>query len=279
MQASRKPLSPVISSVHYGSKPTDGGYLIVEKDMYDTVRSDPIASKYLRRYVGSRELVRNLDRWCLWLEGLHPTEIKQSSEIKSRLESVSKFRSSSKKRATRELASTPHLFAERRLPTTDFCCLPSVVSETRRYFTADYLPKTTVPSNLCFFVEDPDGLAFALASSSMLITWQKTVGGRLKSDIRFSNVLVWNTFPVPALDESTREEIISAGQSILKARALHPERSLADSYDPLAMEPSLIKAHDALDRAVDKAFGAPGKIATERERQETLFNSYNKYRI
>ena len=117
---------------------------------------------------------------------------------------------------------------------------------------------------------------FALASSSMFITWQKTIGGRLKSDLRFANTLTWNTFPVPELDEKTRQRIIKAGKKVIDARALHPERSLAEHYNPLAMAPELIKAHDALDREVDRAFGAPRKLTTVRQRQELLFANYEK---
>ena len=125
-------------------------------------------------------------------------------------------------------------------------------------------------------VSDPNGLQFALISSSMFITWQKTVGGRIKSDYRFSSTLTWNTFPVPELDDKTRQRIIKAGKKVLDARALHPERSLAEHYNPLAMAPELIKAHDALDREVDKAFGASRKLTTVRQRQELLFANYEK---
>ena len=108
----------------------------------------------------------------------------------------------------------------------------------------------------------------------MFITWQKTIGGRLKSDLNFANTLTWNTFPVPELSDRQRDAIIKAGQKVLDARALHPERSLADHYNPLAMDPVLVKAHDGLDREVDKAFGAPRKLRTERQRQELLFGNY-----
>jgi len=98
----------------------------------------------------------------------------------------------------------------------------------------------------------------------------------LKSDLRFSNTLTWNTFPVPNLDSTSKERIIAAGKKVLEARELHPERSLADHYNPLAMDPALLKAHDALDKEVDKAFGAPRKLTTERQRQELLFENYSK---
>lgn len=123
---------------------------------------------------------------------------------------------------------------------------------------------------------DPEGLLFGLISSSMFITWQRAVGGRLESRLSFANTLTWNTFPVPELDEKTRERIIDAGKKVLAARELHPERSLADHYHPKGMTRELLKAHDALDREVDKAMGAARKLTTERQRQELLFANYAK---
>ncbi|MCS5480950.1 hypothetical protein NYP18_15000, partial [Corynebacterium sp. YIM 101645] len=159
-------------------------------------------------------------------------------------------------------------------PKTDYLCIPSVVSETRKYFIAARYDANTISSNLVFNTPDEDGLQFALISSSMFITWQRTVGGRMKSDLRFANTLTWNTFPVPELDEKIRQRVIDAGKKVLAARELYPERSLAQHYNPLSMAPELIKAHDALDREVDKAFGAPRKLTTERQRQELLFANY-----
>lgn len=150
------------------------------------------------------------------------------------------------------------------------------MSERRDYFTVQRYEQEIIASDLVYTAEDPDGLMFALASSSMFMTWQKTIGGRLESRIRFANTLTWNTFPVPELDEKTRQRIINAGKKVLDARALHPERSLAEHYNPLAMAPELIKAHDALDREVDKAFGAPRKLTTVRQRQELVFANYEK---
>ena len=108
----------------------------------------------------------------------------------------------------------------------------------------------------------------------MFMAWQRTIGGKIKSDLRFSNTLVWNTFPVPELLEKQLEAIIKAGKKVLQARELRPERSLAEHYQPLTMDPDLLKAHDKLDRAVDKAFGAPKKLTTEKQRQELLFANY-----
>ena len=110
----------------------------------------------------------------------------------------------------------------------------------------------------------------------MFITWQKMIGGRLESRLRFGSTLTWYTFPVPALEDKDRERIIKAGKEILEARAFHPERSLSEHYNPLAMDMALVKAHDALDREVDKAFGAERKLSNERQRQELLFANYSR---
>lgn len=108
----------------------------------------------------------------------------------------------------------------------------------------------------------------------MFLAWQRAVGGTLESRLRFSATVVWNNLPLPEVSDSAREKIIAAGRAVLDARALHPGRSLADHYNPLAMDPTLLKAHDALDRVVDKAFGARKPLRTEEERQEVLFKRY-----
>jgi len=276
VEKQKKPLSPELSPAVFGNMARDGGNLLVEADQYEEVMSDPIAAKYVRPFRGSRELMHGLERWCLWLDGANPGDIAKSPILRQRLQAVAEFRAASKAASTRKMADTPYLFGQRSQPQTDYLCLPKVVSERRKYFTVQRYSADVIASDLVFHAQDPNGLQFALASSSMFITWQKTVGGRLKSDLRFANTLTWNTFPVPELDEKTRERIIKAGQKVLDARALHPDRSLAEHYNPLAMAPELLKAHDALDREVDKAMGAARKLTTERQRQELLFANYAK---
>ena len=127
-----------------------------------------------------------------------------------------------------------------------------------------------------FAMPDDTGLQFGLISSSMFITWQKAVGGRIKSDPRFASTLTWNTFPVPPLKPVERQAIALAGKAVEATRGLHPERSLAVAYDPLAMDPNLIKAHDDLDRSVDKAFGATKRLSNNMQRLELLFESYER---
>ncbi|MGV0390124.1 DNA methyltransferase [Corynebacterium phoceense] len=272
------PISPELTEAQRGSQPTDGGNLIVGPEDYDAVASDEIAAKYLRPFRMGRELVRGLDRWCLWMatEDFDPEDIEKSPVLAERVTAVRDTRKRSTKLATQKSASTPHLFQENRQPDFDYVGIPSVVTEDRAFYTVQHLSKDVIAGNKVYVAKDPTGLLFALISSSMFITWQKSVGGRLKSDLNFSNQLTWNTFPVPALSEEQRQGIVEAGKRIIEARRKYPERSLADLYRSDAMEPELIAAHDALDEEVDKAFGAPGRLTTERERQELLFASYSK---
>lgn len=268
------PISAEIRPATFGNMARDDGNLLVEVDEYEKVIADPYAAKYVRPFRGSRELLHGLDRWCLWMVDLDPADVTRSPELRKRLEAVREFRSKSSASSTRDMAATPHLFGQRSHQDIDYLCIPRHVSATRRYFIAARYDRHIISGDANFVIPDPDGSLFALLSSSMFITWQRTTGGRIKSDLRFASTLTWNTFPVPSLDAATRAQIIKAGQDVLDARALHPERTLADAYNPLAMDPTLVKMHDALDRVVDKAFGATRKLTSEKQRLELLFASY-----
>lgn len=270
-----KPLAATLPEVRYGNKPTDGGSFIVERDEYAAFAADPIASKYLRRFVGARELIHGEDRWCLWLTDLEPSDLQRSALLKQRVEGVRSFRLASKAASTRAAASTPHLFRQIAPTTQSYICIPRHVSETRAYFPVARVSADTIASDATFIADDPDGFAFAVISSAAFIAWQKTIGGRIKSDLRFNKLLTWNTFPLPPLSDEQRATIITGGQAVLDARASHPERSLADHYNPLAMAPDLLRAHRQLDAAIDKALGLRG-AATEDSRLRALFTSYQQ---
>lgn len=271
----RNVLSESLPSVSMGSMPRDGGHLLINsEDEFLKVMADPVAKKYVRPYVMGNELINGIPRWCLWLVDLDPIDISHSPELRSRLEAVRRSRLQSRAGSTREMASTPHLFGQRSKPTVPFLAIPKVFSENRLFATTAHLPESDVPGDKVYWCDDPDGFTFAIISSSMFITWQKTVGGRLESRPSFSNTVVWNNLPLPPVLTSLREQIIEAGKGVLGARELHPERSLAELYNPLAMDPVLLKAHAALDRAVDKAFGATRALHSNEERQQILFDRY-----
>lgn len=267
-----RPGNTVLPVADYGNKPTDGGNLLVPVAEYDSVASDAIASKYLRRFIGARELVHNKDRWCLWLEGATASEIRSSSVLRSRVNEVRKMREKSTKLATKEKAATPHLFDERRQPLTDYLAIPRHVGEHRPYFLAARYPSAVICSDANFMAADPDGLALGILSSSMYVAWMRAIGGRIKSDLRFSNTFTYNTFPLPPLSEADSVAISAAAKEIVRVRELYAPRSLASLYDPTAIPPALVAAHDALDKHIDKVFLYDG--SSELERQQFLFRLY-----
>lgn len=272
------PLAPILPTVRFGSKPADGGHLIIEAKDYPRFAADTIAAKYLRPFRMGREVVRGLDRWCLWMdtEDFDPRDIERSPLLKERVQECSTFRSHSTKQITKDGAKTAHLFQENHQPPGPYVGIPSVVSETRRFYTVAHFSEDVIAGNQLYTALDPDGFLFAIISSSMLMTWQMTIGGRLESRLRFANKVVWNTLPLPAVSDKQRADIIAAGQGILEARAEQPGVSLADMYNPLAMSPSLLKAHRALDRAVDRAFGARKALETNEQRLAILFKRYQE---
>ena len=268
------PLSPELPPMRAGSMPNDAGHLIVSPDEYDTAINDEVAATYLRPFRMGRELINNIDRWCLWLVDASPSEIRSSPFVSARIAAVRDARAASNRVSTQKLAATPHLFGENHQPPVAYLAVPRVFSERRSYATAVRLGPDVIAGDKVYTCPDEDGFAFAIISSSMFIVWQKTIGGRLKSDPSFSNTVVWNTLPLPLVTEKIRSEIIEAGKGVQAARDLHPNWSLADHYSPLGMTPELLKAHRALDRVVDKALGARKAMHTMEDRQAVLFQRY-----
>ncbi|HZJ49054.1 MAG TPA: DNA methyltransferase, partial [Acidimicrobiia bacterium] len=269
-----EPLSPELSEVAKGSMATDGGNFIVTAEDLPAVLADPIARKFVRKYVGSKELLNGLERWCLWLEDASATELKRSAILSERVELVREMRLASTAATTRDYPHH-HLFRQRGItPAEVFVAMPEVSSENRPYFPVARLDPGVIVSNKVYGGADPDGVLFAIASSSMLLTWLRTIGGRMKSDLSFSSTIVWNSFPLPELNSDLRAAIARAGAHVLAARAEDPERSLAQHYSAGSMSNILIGAHAALDELVDGAFGLSNVGASEEPRQEVLFASY-----
>lgn len=269
------PLSPEMPEVEKGSMPTDGGYLVVTPEQYPTVAADAIAAKYLRPYIGSRELLNGQKRWCLWLVDLDPADVRRSPLLAYRIEQVRQFRQASTAASTRSYPHH-HLFRQfGRTQTGPFLGIPEVSSENRRWLPVAYLDADVIVSNKVYAAPDDGGLLFAVVSSSMFITWMKTVGGRMKSDLSFSSTITWNNFPIPPLTDTARAGIIRGGQRVIEARAQHADRSLASHYHPLAMDPTLVNPHLDIDRHLDRAFGLTG-TPTEIERQTALLNAYTQ---
>ena len=269
-----KPLSPEVKEIFYGSKPADGGNYVVDESAYPEVAADPVAARFLRPYVGSKELIHGRRRWCLWLREATNADVAQSPLLSERIKRVERFRAASTAAPTRDYPHH-HLFRQYGLVSdTPFIGLPEVSSENRRYLPVAYLEPEVIISNKVYGAPDDGGLLFALASSAMFIAWMRAVGGRMKSDLSLSSTITWNNFPVPCLKPEDRQAIIETGKGILVARDLYEDWSLAELYDPDAMPPELHAAHDALDIVVDQAFGADRPLRSNEERLTILFERY-----
>lgn len=262
----------------YGSKPVDGGFLILEpQEKHALVNECPAAKKFIRRFRGSQELINGRERFCLWLVDSNPSDWRGLAPVMGRVKEVQHFRLRSTKGQTREQATTPYAFGEIRQPKTDYLAIPEVSSETRKYLPIGFLSADVVASNLLYTVANATNYTFGVLVSAMHMAWMRTVAGRLKSDYRYSAGLVYNTFPWPTPDTKQRGAIEKAAQAVLDARAprLAAGASLADLYDPLTMPADLLRAHQQLDHAVDRAYRTAAFL-TERERVEYLFGLYEK---
>lgn len=270
------PLSPMLPRVSFGSLSLDDGNLTLDSHAeYEEAMTDPIAAKYVREYRNGRELINGLERWCLWLVDAPASDILESRFLRRRVEAVRTMRMNAKRPKTVECAATPHLFGENHQPNDTYLAVPVVFSARRPYATCAILPQSVIAGQKLHTGIDPDGFTFAVTASKMFITWQKAIGGRLKSDCQFSNTVVWNTLPLPKLSDAMRGKVIEAGRVVIEARANHPGESLADLYSPLLMHPDLIKAHENLDKIVDVAFGADRWLRDDNDaRLEVLFDSY-----
>jgi hypothetical protein len=257
-----------------GSKPIDGGHLILNaEEATDLLVAEPAVRPYLRPYVGARELINGGDRWVLALQNASPTELRAMPRVLERLDRVREFRLKSTSLGTRALADTPTLFHVTVIPDGPFLAIPEVSSERREYVPLAYLEPPTVPSNLVRVVPDADLWQFGVLTSRMNMAWLRNIGGRLKSDLRYSIGIVYNTFPWPEADDRAKDRIRALAGAVLEARAAHPGASLADLYDPRTMPPALRKAHRTLDEAVERLYRAK-PFADLRERVEHLLGLY-----
>jgi len=223
-----------------------------------------------------RELINGTDRWCLWLRDAEPGELRKSSFLKKRVDACAEYRRNAPMKGDAyKHRATPWLFRDDHQPSTNYLAIPKVFSEDREYMTCDWYTPDIIAGDMVYTSPDRDGLAFAVIESRMFMTWQQTIGGRLESRCRFSNTVVWNNLPLPALDDETRTALIEAGRNVLVARANHPGQSLADLYDPDYMPTDLRAAHRELDKVADVAFGARKWLKDDDDaRLQVLFKSY-----
>lgn len=270
----RETLSAAMPPVRYGSLPSDGGGLSVTPAEYP--HQDAVAQKYLRPYYGSKELVRGIERWVIWMpDGPEPGDLSKSQFLSDRLGRVRRFRVESVNPDTQDLADQPYRWFHNAQPTTPYIGIPAQVSQTRRWYTIAHLDPEVIASNTLYTADDPSGFLFALLSSSMFMSWIRSIGGAIKSDLRYSKSIVHNTFPLPTkIEDGQRDAVIDAGKLLLAARDNHAGATLRDLYEPLAVPADVVAAHDAIDKAVDRIFDARKRRWDHDNRVEHLLGRY-----
>ncbi len=271
-----KPICDV-PPMYLGNKPSDGGNLILSaEERLNILSHEPYLEKYIRPYIGAVEFINRKERYCFWLTNASPSDLRNSKELRARLEAVRKMRMESTATPTREKANTPHLFFFISQPTTNYLLVPSTSSENRRYIPIGFLPPDTIASNAATIVPNATLLHFGVLTSNVHMAWMRAVCGRLKSDYRYSGAIVYNNFPWPNPTAEQKARIEQTAQTILDARALYPDCSLADLYDEVTMPPELRKAHQQNDKAVMQAYGFWNKLNTETECVAELMKMYQE---
>ena len=270
------PLSDVPSFVR-GCQPTDdGNFILTEEEKDKLVQHDPQTSQFMRPFMMGKDFLMRKPRYCIWLKGANPVEIKKCPFILERIAKVREYRLKSTKAATRAKAETPTLFDEIREPKSIYIGFPTVSSEKRRYVPIDYLDKDIIPGNKIYFMENASLYHFGVITSNVHMAWMRATCGRLEMRYNYSNTIVYNNFPWPNPTVEQIARIEQTAQAILDARAQYPESSLADLYDELTMPIELLKAHQDNDRAVMKAYGFDVKTMTESQCVAELFKLYQE---
>lgn len=315
IQKRRGPICAVPEMVK-GSQPTDGGNLLLtDEEKIDLLAKEPDAAQWIRPFLGAEEFLHGIKRWCLWLKDCPPGDLSKLKLVKARVQKVREMRIASTKLITQKLADSPIIFGEDRQVGTEYLLIPRVSSERRKYVPVGYLPGNTICSDANFMLPNAQLFHFAVLCSHMHMAWMRYVCGRLKSDFRYSNTIVYNNFPWPSavnylpkvpqaqsihtqtateniaknkLDATSAKliaKIEAAAQAVLDARAVHQTglpagtapSTLAQLYDPTTMPANLAKAHAALDKAVDAAYQSDGSASHYANDGERVAFLFRRY--
>ena len=273
----REPICNV-PEISRGSDAIDDGNLLLNlEDKNALIAKNPGVETWIHPFLMGREFLNNIPRFCIWLKGVNPSEIKKYPLVYERVEKVKKFRESSKRIQTLKAAKFPYLFGEERHPESDYLAIPKVSSENRTYIPIGFCTKDIICGDKLFNLPNANLYHFGMLTSLMHNTWMRYTCGRLKSDYSYSNTIVYNNFPWPENPtDKQKESVEKAAQNVLDARLQFANSSLADLYDPNTMPPVLVKAHQALDKAVDVCY-RPQPFTSEAKRIEFLFELYDKY--
>jgi hypothetical protein len=257
-----------------GNNPTDCGHLLLTpSEKAALLASYPPAGKFVRRYMGSKDAINGIERYCLWVDDDELDAALSIPPIRQRIADVAAARQGSPSQEIRESAAFPHRFRRRPAVASSALIFPSVCSDRRDYLTIGSIGSDTIVSNTAFAVYNPPMHLLALISSRMHLLWARTVSGRLKDDIRYSNTLVYNTYPVIDLSEEQKQVLAGHTMAILRARGRYPGKSLAWLYNPDTMPPDLLSVHNDNDVFVEEhLYGR--KYRDDFHRIESLFEMY-----
>ncbi|MBS0309231.1 MAG: class I SAM-dependent DNA methyltransferase, partial [Proteobacteria bacterium] len=274
LQNLRNPICNV-PEISFGNMPNDGGHLLLSDDEKNgLVQAEPAAEKSIRPFLGADEFINNLKRWCLWLGGISPNELRTMPNVMRRVKAVQDLRLASTRDATRKLAEVPTLFGEIRQTDEPYILVPRHSSENRAYIPMGYLGPDVICGDSNSMIPNATLYHFGMLTSTMHMAWVRAVCGRLESRYRYSNTIVYNNYPWPQDPSDKQQQAVeTAAQAVLDARAAFPGSSLADLYDPLSMPPALVKAHQALDKAVDACYGKQ-TFQSDAQRVAFLFDLY-----
>lgn len=259
-----------------GNNYTKSGPLILTSDEKDfLLKNNPLAEKYIRPFTGADEFLKSRNKWCLWLVDAEPNDINVMPLVKDRVEKVRQERLLSNDKETREKSVlVPHLFHKIRQPKFgNYLLIPKVTSERRMYIPIGYVDSHVISNNQVLMIPNAKLFDLGILMSMMHNDWMRTVAGRLKSDYRYSNSIVYNTFPWPEVSEQQKQEIEALAEEILLIREDHPHMTLAQLYDPNKMPADLLAAHQALDQAVERAYRAK-PFENQEERVAFLLQRY-----
>lgn len=271
------PLSKDFPRMVRGSQPSDGGHLILgPEEQADLLSSVPEAAPFVKRYVGASEVINGDKRYCLWINDDEVASVAKIPSLRKRMEDVRRARSDERASGiSKKFAAEPHRFLQRTYKPTDSIIFPAHSSDRRIYIPVGYLGPESVISNAAFAVYDAEPWLFALLTSRMHMAWTRAVGGKMKTDYRYSNTIVYNNFPVPPLSDAVKEELAITALRVLDVREYHCEQTLAELYDPDKMPHDLRRAHAEIDDLVDSIYSKK-PYETDEQRLSDLFALYER---
>jgi len=270
-----RPLSNIEKMIR-GSSPCDNGNYSFSQDELDLfLKNNPEMEKYIKKYIGAKEFINNIPRYCLWLYNSNPADYKNNAEVRRRIQNVVDFRLASKKIQTQQLAQTPLLWEANRYNGKDYIIIPRVSSEKRRYIPIGFMDGEIIANDSVQLIPNASIYEFGILTSNVHNAWMRVVAGRLEMRYRYSN-LVYNSFIWPKIKPEQKQKIEKTAQAIIDARNLFSNCSLADLYDELTMPSELRKAHQENDKAVMEAYGFDWRNMTESDCVAKLMEMYQE---